>query len=152
MNNIPMQYLIVIAWAAMLAIATALGWLLSSEWRRRRGLVSPLSVDGLKERADVNGCNLVRIAKLMRDAAATEKRHAHKAQLLLWAKHCEQTALEHLECINALSLDALQTVADQPVHLGEFRPTRDRRRNPPLQPSPVPVTGRLPTATGGHHG
>lgn len=123
----------IVSMMLFLLIGATSGAVAANIWRRRVQRVSPLAVDGLSERADVNGCLLVAMAKEMRTAAAVEQRTVRKSQLLRWAKSCEQTALEHLECINAISLDALQQVSDSPVHLGDFRPDDDRRRNPPLQ-------------------
>lgn len=122
--------------------------------RRRRQLVSPLAVDHLADRADVNGQALVQIARDMRAAAQGEQREARCAELLRWARNCEQAALEHLECINAITLDRLESMPDVPVYLGDFNPGKcqecgsagataprnaqgDRRLNPPLSPPPV---------------
>lgn len=109
----------------------ALGWM-SCDWvRRRKALYSPLSVDGLAERSDVNGTQLVKLARRMRAMAAEEQREIHKAQLLDWARALERAAVEHLECINAISLDALQSVGDRvPVHLGDFGARGGDRRAP----------------------
>ena len=133
MNNPLIPVLLVLV--ATLVSGIALGVLAHATWRRRRQLVSPLSVDGLAERADVNGQALVQMAKAMRERAAEEQRDTRRTELLRWARLAEQAAQEHLECINAISLDALQQVSEATVHLGDFRPASDdRRRNPPMGP------------------
>ena len=133
MNNPLLPVLLVLV--ATLVSGIALGVLAHATWRRRRQLVSPLSVDGLAERADVNGQALVQMAKAMRERAAEEQRDNRRTELLRWARLAEQAAQEHLECINAISLDALHQVSEATVHLGDFRPASDdRRRNPPMGP------------------
>ena len=136
MNNPLLPVLLVLV--ATLVSGIALGVLAHATWRRRRQLVSPLSVDGLAERADVNGQALVQMAKAMRERAAEEQRDNRRTELLRWARLAEQAAQEHLECINAISLDALQQVSEATVHLGDFRPSgEDRRRNPPMKAPPI---------------
>lgn len=125
-----------VLWSALASIALGLfllGWMSHALFRRRRYLVSPISVDGLAERADVNGSALVRIAREMRGVAADEGDGVVASELLRWAPLLEQAAVEHLECINAISLDAMQAVSEtQPVHLGEFgsQSVDGRRRQP----------------------
>jgi hypothetical protein len=128
----------IVSMALFLLIGATTGAVAANLWRSWRQLVSPLAVDGLSERADVNGCLLVVMAREMRAAADAEQRQVRKGQLLRWARVCECAALEHLECINAISLDNLETIASGvPVHLGDFRPpTGERRRNPPLERAP----------------
>lgn len=136
MNNPLLPVALVLV--ATLVSGIALGVLGHALWRRRRQLVSPLSVDGLAERADVNGQALVQMAKAMRERAAEEQRDIRRTELLRWARLAEQSAQEHLECINAISLDALQQVSEATVHLGDFRPASDdRRRNPPMKAPPL---------------
>lgn len=124
-----------VLWSALASIALglfALGWMTHSMVRRRRHLVSPISVDGLADRADVNGSELVRLARDIRKVAANEQRGLHQGQMLRWAAVIEGVAVEHLECINAITLDSLAAVGDRtPVHLGDFG---GRRRNPLMGP------------------
>ena len=85
-------------------------------------------MDRLAERADVNGCRLVGIARqldlgLVRGIEAEQMGH--------WSGQLKQIAVEHLQCINAISLDALQRVQAGPVHLGDWRRSdRDKRVDP----------------------
>jgi hypothetical protein len=111
-----------------------MGWLIGAKPTWFYPTPPPLSSKELAERAEANGLDLWRIAQQMRAAALEEQRTSRRDQLQLWARQCERAATDHLACINAISLDSLAaTGLKQPVHLGEFGHTRERRRNPERQ-------------------
>jgi hypothetical protein len=103
----------------------------------------PLTVLQRAERAEANGLELWRVAQQMRASALEEQRTSRRDQLLLWARQCERAATDHLACINAISMDSLHAVGlKEPVHLGDFKGSGNRRRNPgPMAMSRILLRG-----------
>lgn len=100
------------------------------------------SLEALARRADINGKRLLQLIRTMRDMAAIDASPVRKAQMRGWAAEVEALAVQHLECINAISIEALQACTDKPVHLGDFKPAMvERRRNPPLSGLPSILVG-----------
>lgn len=113
--------------------AFAFGWLGCAIIAGRRERLDALE---LAERADVNGQRLLVIARGLRDTPAPAE---HRHDLDRWAGMLEDIARAHLECINAIGLEAMHQVNPAaPVHLGDFVPARPGS-NPP------PPSGRKPT-------
>lgn len=118
--------------------AFAFGWLGCAIIAGRRERLDALE---LAERADVNGQRLLVIARGLRDTPAPAE---HRQDLDRWAKVLEDIARAHLECINAIGLEAMHQVSPAAtVHLGDFVPARPgsnppapsgRRPSPPANP------------------
>ena len=97
------------------------GWCAHLVYRRERQADDPLSVDGLAERADINGSRMVAIALHMDESAKAEGDTLRAAELRCWSRELKRFAYEHLQCVNALSLESLANVGIGPVHLGDWR-------------------------------
>ncbi|MGH8083903.1 MAG: hypothetical protein ACREPV_01325 [Lysobacter sp.] len=123
MNGLTVDQLtaVVYACAAVAAVLFVLLLIVGGHYGARR----LLGLDERTEREDANGCDLLRMARQM-DACAVDLRRGGDAithdELRQWARTCKRVAGEHLDTINALTLESLQKVGIGPVHLGAFSP------------------------------
>lgn len=108
-------YLIVGGALAIACIAFTIGWVASAIVGRRE----LLTLQERAERADINGKRALVIARGLRNTPVADS--FHRAELDRWAHDLEAIAVAHLECINAIGIDALAVVTDRPQYLGEFR-------------------------------
>lgn len=125
MHDAPSLSLFLVAGIALslACLAFAAGYVASAIVANRRDRHDTLS---MAERADVNGARLLVIARGLRD---TPVRIEERVQLDGWARDLEDIAVAHLECINAINLDALHIVrGEQAPYLGEFVPGHRQRR------------------------
>ena len=128
-----MNTVLILALAFGLPLAFVLGMGAGIELYRARRTRDPLSVDGLAERADVNGCALVGIARQIDRAIDAQPGSLHGAEMATWSRAIKRIAVEHLECINAIGLDALARVGSGPVHLGDWRRSDAAKQADPVR-------------------
>lgn len=120
MNTVSIIPLLLVA-AICLPGGLIAGWCAHVVYRRERQAQDPLSVDGLAERADINGSRMVAIARQMDESVQHEGDTLRAAELRCWSRELKRFAYEHLQCVNALTLDSLHAVGIGPVHLGDWR-------------------------------
>lgn len=131
----------VLCFVLICALIALLGYVL-------RGL--PPTLQERIDTEDTNGCDLIRMARQL-DACALDVRtggdRISHDELRAWAAICRRVASEHLDTLNALSLEALTAVADSPVHLGRF-PGSNGPAPRGAKPAPPPTP---PAAREAHH-
>ena len=110
----------------LLYIAFAAGFFFAFGWLACAIILGArirLDAQQLAERADDNGRQLMVIARGLRGLMGPLV--AARPQLDEWAGDLERVAVAHLECVNAIGIDALHAVrGDQAQYLGEFAAPR----------------------------
>lgn len=113
MNDVTIALLGVAACVLM-----SVGFMLGAWWRAGKEDAALLE---LAERADVNGQRLCAIARELRSLAAGASR-ADPWRLRDWAADLDGAAAAHLQCINAIGIEALRAAgATEGGYLGELR-------------------------------
>lgn len=114
MNNDPMIY----AAAALLVLVFGTGIGLAIQGHRRRRHTE-LTITDFAEVAECNGVELTRMHNELIAAAALVENPMEAARLHRWADTAHRIAGEHRQCINAISITALQNVGSE--HLAAMR-------------------------------